>query len=69
MSQHYAESLGLGSYGNIVPTSVFADAFLVSSKFPKAEPAIISIKDQLINILGFAGHMVNLCDSYSTPHW
>lgn len=60
MSQHYAESLGLGSYGNIVPTSMFADAFSVSSKFPKAEPANIFIKGQLINSLGFTGHMVNL---------
>ena len=68
MSQRH-EALGLASYGNIVPTSTSTDAFLVSSKSARAEPANVSIEGQLISILGFASYVVSLCDSHSTPPW
>lgn len=69
MSFNWAESPGLDSCGNIVPTRTFAEAFSVSSKSPKAEAANFSMKGQLVNIFGFVRHMVNLCHNHSSPLW
>lgn len=64
MCQDYAESLSLGSYGNVVPTRTFTDAFFVSSIVPKAETINFSVKGQLVNISGFAGYVASLCNLF-----